>query len=580
MKHTRFEAAVLLIAFGIIAYQIFLPPLIGLADSWDFERLLRQNGLAHVPTGYEDKYFLYFNSKYRIISRTIESAPQSLYAYKSSTSLPMRTARWLSMTAGQDEILDIRVLAALYTVLLLFGLWLVLKAARLLSTGLWVLLSGLLILIFTDVGYVSYFNSFYSEGTGLVFLAIGIGSSLILITQRSPNVLALVGYFLAFLMVVTTKTMYAFLAPAFALFGIYLSGYVRFRWRYWLSSSLGVALCCIATWYYYQTPAVMGVQAAYVGVFMDLLPHSSNPRQDLSELGLNPNYTLFIGTTPYQPDSPLNTPEFQNEFTARVKSHTLALFYLTHPDRLYELCARCMKQAFTTRVSRLGYYEANTGKPPRSRAFGLWSVIRENVFPRSVFFLGFFFATGIAAVVFLIKSSSRTLRGVYLLYLLFVSIAGAQFFVAVVAGGGEPDLEKHLFMFNLAFDACIVLFVIGIVYSLQTYKVSFPSRFRRFKTELAPAGLSPSDQASTTIGNSDITRHSRLSRSLAKHIRLAVTLMPIESKFFHNYVLRSFSDLAVYAPQILAYYSKHEHLRSAQEKHRHHQRGPSPFPDP
>lgn len=499
MKHTRFEAAVLLIAFGIIAYQIFIPPPVGLADSWDFERLLRQNGLAHLPTEYKDKYFLYFNSKYRIITRTIDSDPQSLYAFKSSTSLPMRTARWLSMTAGQDTIFDIRVLAALYTVLLLFGLWLVLAATRSLHMGLRVLLSGLLVIVFTDAGYVSYFNSFYSEGTALVFLAIGIGSSLLLISRRSSSPLILTGYFLAFLMVVTTKTMYVPLAPAIALFGLYLSGYVRFRWRYWLSSSLGVVLCCVATWYINQTPAVMGAQAVYVGVFMDLLPHSSNPRQDLSDLGLNPNYEVFSGTTPYQPDSPLNDPEVQNDFRSRVKPHTLVLFYLTHPDRLYELYARCVKLAFTTRVTRLGYYEAETGKPPRSQPFALWSVLRENMVPRSVVFLGLFFATGIAAVVFLFRSSSATARGMYALYLLFVLIAGAQFFVAVAAGGGEPDLEKHLFMFNVAFDACLVLAVIGAAYSFQTYRFPLMSRFMRPRTLVATTGSIPSDPAPTSI---------------------------------------------------------------------------------
>jgi hypothetical protein len=166
MKHTRFEAALLLIAFGIIAYQIFFPPLIGIADSWDFERLLRQNGLAHLPTRSEDKYFSYFNSKYRIIPRTIENDSESVYAFKSSTSLPMRIARWMSMTAGQETIFDIRVLAALYAVLLLFGLWLVLAATRSLHMGLRVFLSGLIVIIFTDVGYVAYFNSFYSADSG------------------------------------------------------------------------------------------------------------------------------------------------------------------------------------------------------------------------------------------------------------------------------------------------------------------------------------------------------------------------------------------------------------------------------
>lgn len=267
--------------------------------------------------------------------------------------------------------------------------------------------------------------------------------------------------------------MYTPLALVFALFGIYLSGYIHHVWRYWLSGGLAIALCCLTVWYYNQAPEIMKVHGAYVGIFMDLLPNSSTPQQDLTEMGLNPNYALFSGTTPYQPDSPLNDPKFEMDFSTKVKSSTIPLFYLSHPSRLYTLCVRCVKHTFSTRVRRLGYYEASTGKPPKATPFGIWSTVRENVFPRSIFFLCLFFSTAIAAIVLFIRTSSATVRCLYLLYLLFISIAGAQFFIAVLAGGGEPDLEKHLFMFNLAFDACLILLVLGALHLLQTFRPSF-----------------------------------------------------------------------------------------------------------
>ena len=111
-----------------------------------------------------------------------------------------------------------------------------------------------------------------------------------------------------------------------------------------------------------------------------------------------------------------------------------------------------MNQAFSTRVKRLGYYEASSGKPPLSRPFGIWSAVRENVFPRSVSFLSLFFATGAAAAVLRGRKSLRASSGLYLLYALLVVVAAIQFVVAVLGGGGEPDVEKHLFMFNVAFD--------------------------------------------------------------------------------------------------------------------------------
>jgi hypothetical protein len=138
----------------------------------------------------------------------------------------------------------------------------------------------------------------------------------------------------------------------------------------------------------------------------------------------------------------------------------LPLFYLARPQRLSELCRRSAKHAFVTRVPHLGYYEASSGKPPRSQPYGLWSSIRERVFPRSVPFNGLFFATGVASVL-VARAAPTMVSRLALLYALLVVVAGAQWAISVLFGGGEPDLEKHLFMFNFAFDACLILLVLG-----------------------------------------------------------------------------------------------------------------------
>jgi hypothetical protein len=163
----------------------------------------------------------------------------------------------------------------------------------------------------------------------------------------------------------------------------------------------------------------------------------------------------------------MKDPAFEKEFAAKSGSLTVPLFYLARPGRFYQLCSRCMKHAFTTRVPRLGYYEASTGKPPLAHPDGPWSAIRESVVPRSALFLGFLLATGIAAAVLFIRRASPQRRCLRLLYALFAFIVVGQFLVGVLAGGGEPDLEKHLFMFNLAFDVCLILFVLWVVDGVQ-----------------------------------------------------------------------------------------------------------------
>jgi hypothetical protein len=475
MKPTRFEIAVLLIVAGILTYCLFIPPLIGLADSGDFGRVMPWRGLLHASENYNEIYFHYFTPKFKFIPKF--SGPEP---YLTSTSLLIIPAVWLSVAAGQDQIFDIRLLAALHALLFLLGLWLVLVATRPLKPGMRILVACLLVVVIADVGYIAYFNSFYSEGAALVFLTIALGCGLILLARQSSSALLLIGYYVAIILFVTSKPMYISLVPAFVLFGFYLSGYLSFTRRRWLAVGLGIILCGVAFWYYRQAPRELREQSVYVGVFTDLLPHSSTPQEDLMELGLDPNYAVYSKTTPFQDSSPLRVnPEFQEDFSQKAKAYALPLFYLRHPARFYGLSKRCMRNAFETRVDRLGYYEAASGRPAFSKPFGLWSFIRENVFPRTVLFLSIFFATGIGAVIIGIKSSA--FRPMAALYLMFIFIAIMQFFVAVTVGGGEPDVGKHLFLFNLAFDVCFILWVLGTSHLVMTFGPSLRARRKALK---------------------------------------------------------------------------------------------------
>jgi hypothetical protein len=478
MRPTRFELASLLIAAVVVTYQAFVPPAIGLADSGDFSRILAYRGLAHVSDNYDDNYFSYFNSKYRLIPKF--GGPEW---YKTSTSLVIIPARWLSIRLGH-RFFDTRMLAAFYAALFLLGLWMILVATRSLGFASRLILAGLLILVFGDPGYVAYFNSFYSEGTAVVFLGLGMGSALFLITGRSRGTLPLVGYFLASALFITSKPSYIPLALPLAVFGIYLTSRVELgRSKYLLAGVLGFALWGLAFWYNQQVPEISKIHGTYVGICMDLLPKSATPREDLVAIGLNPDYEEFSGTTPFQPDSPLNDHAVESDFASVTHSYGLPLFYLSRPSRLYDLSARCVKHAFSTRVRRLGYYEASTGKPPRSQPPGVWSSIRENLFPKSISFIVAFFATGIGAIFLIIKSTFEPAKPIYALYLLFLTIAIIEFFVAVLLGGGEPDVEKHLFMFNLAFDVCIVLLSLGAFACFESY-----GRARRSETRQASGG--------------------------------------------------------------------------------------------
>src|SRR5262245_46484675 len=125
MKPQRLEIAVLTIFVAVVGYQLFLPPIIGIADNGDFIRLLLPAGLRQIPTEFFDNYFHFFNSEYHIVAR-----PTDYDGFKSSSVLLVRAARWINIRLFSEVVFDVRVLGALHLFLFLVGVYLVLVSSR------------------------------------------------------------------------------------------------------------------------------------------------------------------------------------------------------------------------------------------------------------------------------------------------------------------------------------------------------------------------------------------------------------------------------------------------------------------
>jgi hypothetical protein len=93
MKPGRFEIAVLTLFLLIGVYQLFIPPLIGIADNGDFERMRIPNGISRIPSEATDQRFSYVISKFAIVPKP----DVGIYYYHSSTHLFVAAARWLNV---------------------------------------------------------------------------------------------------------------------------------------------------------------------------------------------------------------------------------------------------------------------------------------------------------------------------------------------------------------------------------------------------------------------------------------------------------------------------------------------------
>jgi len=164
------EWLALLLAAAAIITQSFVPPIVGIANNGDFPKIIGQFDVGS-PSDAKDS-FRFVDTKYVVDSR---------YHYESrfysSEVFLFEAALGLNSVFGRPGVLDLRLMGAVHAALFLLAFYLFLPLVRLLSMALRLVVFFVVLLIFTDVMYVSYFNSFYMDTAALLFLLLSVVSS-------------------------------------------------------------------------------------------------------------------------------------------------------------------------------------------------------------------------------------------------------------------------------------------------------------------------------------------------------------------------------------------------------------------
>jgi len=311
--------------------------------------------------------------------------------------------------------------------------------------------------MFTDVAYSAYFNSFYSEPTALIALPLIVGSAVLLIYRRKAAPVMLTLYFVFATIMVTAKPMYVPYAAIFIPFGIYLARLGGFRFRYVLAGALSCGLLALGVWYQSFTPEWLRMKAGYIAIFGTLLPDSHDPATDAAALNLKPEWLRYVGSTPYDADSPAVTDKtFYKDFTQRVQSTTIPKFLVTHPAELYKVAAEIAPQMVITEPDYAGYYEESSGRPAHSKPTAPWSIIRAHMFPAKLWLLVLYFVSGLVA---LLTASRRNIsehsRALLLLYTLLVAFAAITYAVPLFVMASIDT--RYSAPFVQAFDLSLIL---------------------------------------------------------------------------------------------------------------------------
>jgi hypothetical protein len=445
---------ILIAAAGIVVAQLFVHPIVGLADNGDFGKIMAPAGLGYASDDPGLRYWRWVSVKFPIVTPAERFPGQ----YKSSETLLARAAVDLSRGLRPGKDFDIRILGLFHAILLMAFLSLIAAATWKLPLGIQAGALAAAAFVYTDVGYVCLFNSLYSQTASLLFLLLTIGIAAFSLRRGKLEGAWLWAYFAAAVLFVCSKPQEFVHGPLLALLGLALAGASwRGCWRQpavWLA----VALCATALFYYAIIPRrLIREIGLYHTVFMELLPASPDPARDLDELNLDRSLLRYSGVHAYQPETPIASPAFHEAFFARCGYGDVLRLYLRHPVRLWQRLERAGRDAFTLRPGKPGNFDRRAGFPPQTRAthFSAWSSLRSHLGGRGgIVWVVALLAGSVATAVFLVPPTARGRRMAWC-FVVFAAVAAAEFFVCAFADY-LGDVSRHLYAFQGLWDALLL----------------------------------------------------------------------------------------------------------------------------
>ena len=429
----------LAICAAILTVQLFIPPFIGLADNGDFPKIA---GRLSLGPKYEGQNFIHFVSDYVHSPR---------YYWNSgifSTEFPLA---WIATTKDGDTF-DIRWLGAVHTILLLCALYVLIRTLRPLRTWPRLLIAATAIFIFTDVHYVSYFNSFYTDAAALLglLLTVALAVHIAINGLRTKNAILFCVAALLFIGSKPPHAIWGFLPAAF----LALTGGRRGL----PFASILLAASALTLW---LSPTGYTAQPLFTLVFSKLARQSPAPQKTLAELGLRPEDSAFIGMHAFMAGAPTLDPQWTREFLRRTSYGALLKWYFHHPLKALELLDQTLTiEAPQMRAPNLSNFRREDAPTHGWRAsrFALWSDLRSALLRKWPHHMLAWYLLVIAASIRIIRTPQTRLGWIALG---IAALGIGEFCVAGLADAAET--YRHLFIFHACTDLTICFAVAAVL---------------------------------------------------------------------------------------------------------------------
>jgi len=458
MKKTREKIPVLLsllfgiALFSIIFYSMLTPPIRGIANQGDFERMMIWIGATYQNNDDAKTHFHWVNRYFSLgppqFGNVISSEIPFLFLARSINT-------WL-----HPVLFDINVVGILHTLLFCIILSVNFYYLKKYNAVYGYLFIPFAAIVLTDIGYTAYFNSFYQESAGVLFLFTTL--TIIVKTIQEKNRKTAKGnillYCISSLLLISAKAQYFILCVP-----VILTLYILFysKKRKLLLGVLSFFITVFSFAYYFLgTPQIVKDWNIYNSVCAQILNSTGNPERALRILKLNQNFLKYRGLFAEDIHSGINDPQLQRFFTPGIFPRII-LYYIKTPNEFISLSREIGKYSFSTTVGYLGYYEHAPGHSPgeQPKGFALWSNFKQMAFPH-----------GHRIIMLVMGSSLLLLLYVYLYkkniagaLILFISVSAcSQFLIVAFSEGISGSIEKVLLLFDLLFDLLLFIFLLCI----------------------------------------------------------------------------------------------------------------------
>lgn len=378
----RLAAFSVLVGAFISILILFVPSYLGVANDGIGNKKMSESGLKYLESDTESFSNDYFDRVYERTTSDREGVSSHLFC--------IDIAKAMDDFFTKDNLFDIRFLALIYMIFWLPGMYLVIRAAleRVSYFTEGTVLAVLGTIMFSDISYITYFNSLYTEGLIFICLLYVAGGALLLHKEGKRDRLLVV--------IITTAGVILILSEKRCfLAGIILAVFLFSQIR--IFKQMNMKMLCLLCSVILLAGSITGIykcsdefdeNAKFHAMTRGVLLQSTDPEGELANMKIDHSYTVLTDCSLYDeyPIAEISNPLIQNGFLDKYEDGDIMLFYLRHPGALVSMWDLGVKAAFDLRRSYCSNYEESAGMPAMGKSifWSAWSTFKERSAPKTI----------------------------------------------------------------------------------------------------------------------------------------------------------------------------------------------------